>query len=39
MAQSNALGRREAVKALLADRGDLLVITGLGSSEIGRAHV
>ena len=32
MAQSNALGRREAVKALLADRGDLLVITGLGSS-------
>ena len=33
MAQPNALGRREAVKALLADRGDLLVITGLGSSS------
>ena len=32
MAQSNALGRREAVKALLAERGDLLVVTGLGSS-------
>jgi thiamine pyrophosphate-dependent acetolactate synthase large subunit-like protein len=32
MASSNALGRREAVKALLAERGNLLVITGLGSS-------
>jgi thiamine pyrophosphate-dependent acetolactate synthase large subunit-like protein len=32
MAQPNALSRREAVKALLAERGDLLVITGLGSS-------
>jgi thiamine pyrophosphate-dependent acetolactate synthase large subunit-like protein len=27
------LDRREAVKALLADRGDLLVVTGLGSSS------
>jgi thiamine pyrophosphate-dependent acetolactate synthase large subunit-like protein len=33
MAQPNALSRREAVKALLADRGELLVITGLGSSS------
>ncbi|MBR1121220.1 aldehyde dehydrogenase [Bradyrhizobium lablabi] len=33
MEQSNALPRREAVKALLADRGDLLVISGLGSSS------
>ena len=33
MAQPNALNRREAVKALLAERGDLLVITGLGSSS------
>jgi thiamine pyrophosphate-dependent acetolactate synthase large subunit-like protein len=33
MASSNALGRREAVKALLVERGDLLVITGLGSSS------
>jgi thiamine pyrophosphate-dependent acetolactate synthase large subunit-like protein len=28
-----SLDRREAVKALLADRGDLLVISGLGSSS------
>jgi thiamine pyrophosphate-dependent acetolactate synthase large subunit-like protein len=27
------LDRREAVKALLADRGDLLVVSGLGSSS------
>jgi thiamine pyrophosphate-dependent acetolactate synthase large subunit-like protein len=27
------LNRREAVKALLVDRGDLLVVTGLGSSS------
>ena len=33
MAQPPALSRREAVKALLADRGELLVITGLGSSS------
>ncbi len=33
MAQTPALSRREAVKALLADRGELLVITGLGSSS------
>jgi len=30
---SNLLDRREAVRALLADRGDLLVISGLGSSS------
>jgi hypothetical protein len=30
---SNLLDRREAVSALLADRGDLLVIGGLGSSS------
>jgi thiamine pyrophosphate-dependent acetolactate synthase large subunit-like protein len=30
---SNLLDRREAVKALLAKRGDILVITGLGSSS------
>jgi thiamine pyrophosphate-dependent acetolactate synthase large subunit-like protein len=30
---SNLLDRREAVKALLADRGALLVVTGLGSSS------
>ena len=30
---SNLLDRRAAVKALLAERGDLLVITGLGSSS------
>jgi thiamine pyrophosphate-dependent acetolactate synthase large subunit-like protein len=30
---SNVLDRREAVKALLADRGDLLVVSGLGSSS------
>jgi thiamine pyrophosphate-dependent acetolactate synthase large subunit-like protein len=28
-----SLDRREAVKALLADRGDLLVVSGLGSSS------
>lgn len=28
-----ALDRREAVRTLLADRGDLLVVTGLGSSS------
>jgi thiamine pyrophosphate-dependent acetolactate synthase large subunit-like protein len=28
-----SLDRREAVKTLLADRGDLLVVTGLGSSS------
>src|SRR6266700_2842866 len=28
-----SLDRREAVKALLVDRGDLLVVTGLGSSS------
>ena len=33
MAQPPALSRRDAVKALLADRGELLVITGLGSSS------
>ena len=33
MAQPIALSRREAVKALLADRGELLIITGLGSSS------
>jgi thiamine pyrophosphate-dependent acetolactate synthase large subunit-like protein len=33
MTQNFTLGRREAVKALLADRGDLLVVTGLGSSS------
>jgi thiamine pyrophosphate-dependent acetolactate synthase large subunit-like protein len=27
----SAMNRRDAVKALLADRGDLLVVTGLGS--------
>jgi hypothetical protein len=31
--QNSLLDRREAVKALLADRGDLLVVTGLGSSS------
>jgi thiamine pyrophosphate-dependent acetolactate synthase large subunit-like protein len=30
---SGQLDRREAVKTLLADRGDLLVVTGLGSSS------
>ena len=30
---SNLLDRREAVRALLADRGNLLVISGLGSSS------
>jgi thiamine pyrophosphate-dependent acetolactate synthase large subunit-like protein len=30
---STLLDRREAVKTLLADRGDLLVISGLGSSS------
>lgn len=30
---SAALDRRQAVKALLADRGDLLVVSGLGSSS------
>jgi len=33
MAQDFPLNRREAVKALLVDRGDLLVVTGLGSSS------
>ena len=33
MAQDFSLNRREAVKALLIDRGDLLVVTGLGSSS------
>jgi thiamine pyrophosphate-dependent acetolactate synthase large subunit-like protein len=33
MAQNFTLNRREAVKALLVDRGDLLVVTGLGSSS------
>jgi thiamine pyrophosphate-dependent acetolactate synthase large subunit-like protein len=33
MAQDFSLNRREAVKALLVDRGDLLVVTGLGSSS------
>jgi thiamine pyrophosphate-dependent acetolactate synthase large subunit-like protein len=33
MAQDSSLNRREAVKALLVDRGDLLVVTGLGSSS------
>ena len=31
--KNSLLDRREAVKALLADRGDLLVVTGLGSSS------
>jgi thiamine pyrophosphate-dependent acetolactate synthase large subunit-like protein len=30
---AGSLDRRAAVKALLADRGDLLVVTGLGSSS------
>lgn len=30
---AQALDRRDAVKALLKDRGDLLVVTGLGSSS------
>jgi len=30
---SGTIDRREAVKTLLADRGDLLVVTGLGSSS------
>src|SRR5450432_4662072 len=33
MAQNFTLDRREAVKALLVDRGALLVVTGLGSSS------
>lgn len=33
MQASNLLDRREAVRALLAERGDLLVISGLGSSS------
>jgi thiamine pyrophosphate-dependent acetolactate synthase large subunit-like protein len=33
MADTLALNRREAVKALLDDRSDLLVVTGLGSSS------
>ena len=28
-----SLDRREAVKALLAERGDLLIVSGLGSSS------
>jgi thiamine pyrophosphate-dependent acetolactate synthase large subunit-like protein len=31
--KNSLLDRREAVKALLADRGNLLVVTGLGSSS------
>lgn len=31
--KNSLLDRRAAVKALLADRGDLLVVTGLGSSS------
>jgi thiamine pyrophosphate-dependent acetolactate synthase large subunit-like protein len=30
---AGSLDRRDAVKALLADRGDLMVVTGLGSSS------
>ena len=33
MVQNFTLSRREAVKALLADRKDLLVVTGLGSAS------
>jgi len=33
MMTETVLDRREAVKALLADRGDLLVVSGLGSSS------
>lgn len=33
MVRNFTLNRREAVRALLADRGDLLVVTGLGSSS------
>ena len=33
MVRNFTLPRREAVKALLADRGDLLVVTGLGSAS------
>jgi thiamine pyrophosphate-dependent acetolactate synthase large subunit-like protein len=33
MVQNFTLPRREAVKALLANRGDLLVVTGLGSAS------
>ena len=33
MVRNFTLSRREAVKALLTDRGDLLVVTGLGSSS------
>ena len=33
MTRNSLLDRRETVKALLADRGDLLVVTGLGSSS------
>jgi len=33
MAQDFTLNRREAVKALLVDRGGLLVVSGLGSSS------
>jgi thiamine pyrophosphate-dependent acetolactate synthase large subunit-like protein len=33
MRNSAALDRREAVRALLADRGDLLVVSGLGSAS------
>ena len=32
MARPAGLDRRETVRALLADRKDLLVVTGLGSS-------
>ncbi len=31
--QKSNLDRRVAVKAILADRGDALVVTGLGSSS------
>ena len=33
MIRNFTLARREAVKALLVDRGDLLVVTGLGSAS------
>jgi thiamine pyrophosphate-dependent acetolactate synthase large subunit-like protein len=33
MAPNFTLNRRDAVKALLADRGDLLVVSGLGSAS------
>lgn len=37
IAELGTMGRREAVKALLAERSNLLVVTGLGSpSQIYR---